>query len=261
MNNITESFDKYKENLFSVGRKKLLNISKSKEDNKKFEETIINDIFFPEESEKVNRAYLSHDFFYSFLFHGFNEIIITFERLQDLETYISHFPKTKNSLAKINYLRFLIENHLNEIYILKERLIKYFKKIKDFYKGDCRCTSVKNKCQQLINGIEDSFKNIKDHRHSHTHKFRYSDKNIKRLETLSLHEEYLNELKKRLPTHIIPNFKTEYRKLRNKWKKKFKKNNKDIKIVLNDCFKEINTIIFPGNGEISYPKKHGSIKE
>lgn len=256
-----ESFNKYKGNLLSVGRKKILNISKSKEDNKEFKEAIINDIFSPEESRKAKRDFLPHDFFYSFLFNGFDEIIITFERLQDLETYISYFPKTKTSLTKINYLRFLIENHLNEIYILKERLVKYFKKIKDFYKVDCRYTLVKNICQQLINRVEDSFKNIKYYRHSHTHKFRYSDKDIRRLETLSLHEEYLNELKKILSAHIIPNFKTEYRKVRNKWKKIFKKNNEDIKIVLNDCFKEVNKIIFPGDGEISYPKKRGAIKE
>lgn len=184
--------------------------------------------------------------------------------MQDLETYISYFPKTKTSLAKINYLCFLIENHLNEIYILKERLVKYFKKIEDFYKGDCRYISVKNKCQQLINTVEYNVKNIKGLRHRHTHEFRYSDKDIKRLETLSLHEEFLNELKNILPAHtipFIPNFKTEYRKVKNKWKKIFKKNNEDIKIVLNDYFKEINAIIFPGDGEISYPKKHGFIKE
>jgi hypothetical protein len=256
-----ESFDKYKENLLSVADNKLLNISKSKEDNKKFKEAIIIDILSLEESRKDKKDFLPHDFFYSSLFNGFDEIIITFERLQDLESYIYHFPKTKASLAKINYLCFLIENHLNEIYILKERLVVYYKKIQDFYKGDCRHTSVKNKCQQLIDTVEDSFKNIKYYRHSHIHRFRYSDRDIKRLGTLSLHEEYLNELKKRSPTHIIPNFKTEYRKVRNKWKKIFKKNNKDIKIVLNDCFKEINTIIFPEDGEISYPKKHGSIKE
>jgi hypothetical protein len=259
-----ENFDKYKENLLSVGRKKILNISKSKEDNKKFEQAIIIDILEPRESRKGKQAFLPHDFFYSFLFNGFGEIILTFERLQDLETYISYFPKTKTSLAKINYLCLLIENHLNEIYILKERLVKYFKKIEDFYKGDCRYTSVKNKCQQLINTVEYSVKNIKGLRHGHTHKFRYSDKDIKRLETLSLHEEFLNESKKILPTHtipFIPNFKTKYRKVRNKWKKIFKKNNEDIKIVLNYCFKEINAIIFPGDGEISYPKKHGSIKE
>lgn len=184
--------------------------------------------------------------------------------MQDLETYILYFPKTKTSLAKINYLCFLIENHLYEIYILKERLVKYFKKIENFYKGDCRYTSVKNKCQQLINTVEYSVKNIKSLRHRHTHEFRYSDKDIKRLGTLSLHEEYLNGLKKTLPTHtipFIPNFKTEYRKVRSKWKKKFNKNDKDIKIVLNECFKEINAIIFPRDGEISYPKKHISIKE
>lgn len=255
-----ENFDKYKKNLLSVGRKKLLNIIKSKEDIKKLEEAILNDIFPPEESEKVNQAYLPHDFF-GFLFHGFNEIIISLERLQNFETYISRFPNTKTSRAKINYLRFLIENYLNEIYILKERLIKYIKKIKNFYKKDCRYTSIKNKCQQLTNKVEESLKNIKNLRHRHTHIVRYSDKDVERLETLSLHEEYLSELKKILPTYIIPNFKTEYRKARNKWKKIFRKNNKDIKIVLNYCFKEINTIVFPEDGEISYPKKHSFIKE
>lgn len=45
-----ENFDKYKENLLSVSRKKILNISKSKEDKKKLEQAIIFDILESEES-------------------------------------------------------------------------------------------------------------------------------------------------------------------------------------------------------------------
>jgi len=257
LNNIMESFEKYKENLMTVADNKLLNIKKSKE----FKEAMIRDIFSPKESSEDKKDFLPHDIFFSFLFNGFDEIILTLERLQDLETYISHFPKTKTSNKKINYLCFLIENHLNEIYILKERLVAYYKKIKNYYKGDSRETLVKNKCKQLIDAIENTFKNIKYYRHSHIHRFRYSNKDIKRLETLSIHEEILRKAKNILPSYIIPNFNTEYRKVRNEWKNIFKKNNKSIKTVLNNCFKEINVIIFPKDGEISYPKKQGFIKQ
>ncbi|MBU4349756.1 hypothetical protein KJ599_05485 [bacterium] len=49
----------------------------------------------------------------------------------------------------------------------------------------------------------------------------------------------------------MPNFKNEYRKLREKWKK-ILKDNKEIKIMLK--------IVFKNNGEISYPEKRNSIE-
>jgi hypothetical protein len=87
------------------------------------------------------------------------------------------------------------------------------------------------------------------------------DKDIKRLISLILYKGYLDGLQKYLPdNYIIPNFKIEYLKLRSKWKKIFKDNNKQIKILLNIYFKIMLEIVFTNDGEISYPEKRNSIE-
>ena len=260
LNNKIKSFNKYHENLLSRARKIVTNIGESKENIKKFEESFINEIFFSDKLTTVNQKLSPRDIFFGALFYGFNEIYISFERLKDLEVYISRFPNTKTPIAKINYLRFLIENCLNETYILKERLNKYSKKIREFYIGDKRYISIRKTCDQLTNTVEDILKNITTLRGSHTHVVRYSDRDIKRLETLFLYKEILDKLQKYSPDYIIPNFKTEYRKLRSKWKKIFEDNNKQIKIMLDYYFKKMLKIVFTDDGEISCPEKCNSIE-
>ncbi|GAG64236.1 unnamed protein product [marine sediment metagenome] len=158
-------------------------------------------------------------------------------------------------------MRFLIENYLSEVYILRERLNKYLKKIRESYIEDRRYVSIRITCDQLINTVEGSLKNIITIRGSHTHLVRHSDRDIKRLESIFLFKEYLDELQKYLPDdYIIPNFKNEYRKLRRKQKKILKDNNEQIKILLDYCFKEMLKIVFTDDDEISCPVKHNSIE-
>jgi len=254
-----ESYKNFKENLMHIADIKIESIEESKEDSEKFSIAMFTDIFLPKEAIKYRKDFLPKDVFFAFLFNGFDEIYLTVERLNDLENYISNFPKTKSSLSKINYLRFLIENHFNEVYILKERLVSYLKKIERSYQKDHKQGLIKNKCQQLIDKIEESFQNIQRHRHIHIHRSRYSDKDISRLEALSINEELINKSKNILPSFIIPNFNNEFKKARSKWKEIIMQNNKEIKKVLNYCFKEVNIIIFTKDGEISYPKKSNFI--
>jgi hypothetical protein len=117
LNNTIESFDKYRTNLLNITSKIAINISKSKESNRKFEESVINEIFF-DKLTTIDQKFSPQDIFFSNLFYGFNEIYISFERLKDLEIYMSHFPNIKTPIEKIDYLRFLFENYLNETYIL-----------------------------------------------------------------------------------------------------------------------------------------------
>jgi len=260
LNNTIESFDKYQKNLHNIALKIATKISKSKENNRKFEESVINEIFF-NKLTTIGQKLSPQDIFFSDLFYGFNEISISFERLKDLEVYISHFPNTKTPISKIDYLCFLIENYLYEAYLLKERLNKYSKKIRGSYIEDMRYVSISKKCDQLISTVEGSLKNIISLRGRVTHIFHYSDKDINRLKSMILYKEYLVGLQKYLPEdYVIPNFKNEYRKLRKKWKKIFKDNNEEIKIMLNYYFKIMLKIVFNDNGEISYPEKRNSIE-
>lgn len=260
LSNTIESYDKYRENLFNIVHRIAKSISKSKEKNRKFEESVINEIFF-NKLTTMKRKSSPQDFFFGNLFYGFNEIAISFERLKDLEVYISRLSNIKTPIEKIDYLSFLFENYLNETYILKERLNKYSKKIRDSYIEDKRYISLREICILLINTVEDSLKNITNLRGSHIHDVRYLDKDIKRLTSLILYKEYLDRLQKYLPEdYVIPNFKNEYHKLRKKWKKIFKDNNKQVKILLNIYFEAMLKIVFKNNGEISYPEKCNSIE-
>ena len=260
LNNIIVSFDKYQKNLHNIALKIVTNISKSKENIRKFEESVINEIFF-NKLTTIGQKLSPQDIFFGDLFYGFNEISISFERFKNLEVYISRFPNTKTPIAKIDYLCFLIENYLYETYLLKERLNKYSKKIRESYLEDMRYVSISKKCDQLISIVEGSLENINSLRGSVTHVFHYSDKDIDRLKSLILHEEFLIGLQKYLPdNYVIPNFKNEYRKLRKKWKNIFKDNSKQIKILLNIYFETMLKIVFNNDGDISYPEKRNSIE-
>jgi len=75
LNNTIESFDKYQKNLHNIALKIVTNISKSKENNRKFEESVINEIFF-NKLTTIGQKLSPQDIFFSDLFYGFNEISI-----------------------------------------------------------------------------------------------------------------------------------------------------------------------------------------
>lgn len=254
-NNISGSYEKFRENIFIIIKKTTVDIAKSEERTKKFNESILNEIFF-EEYTPIEEHSSDQDKFFSTVAHGFKEINISFDRLQDLEVYISNYPKLENLIAKINFLRFLIENHLHEIYILKERLKKYSRDIMKFYINTNKGTSIKNACKLLYDIVEDNLKNIITVRNEHIHKARFSDKDIDRLVTIIIYQDFFDMYKKHLPPYyIIPNFQNEHKKLRKKWKKIFVNNNEQIKILLNHYFDLMIKIVFNNNGELLYPKK------
>lgn len=261
LNNTIESFDKYKKNLHNIALKIVINISKSRENNKKYKESVINEIFF-NKLTTIGQKLSPQDIFFRDLFYGFDEIYTSFERLKDLEVYISRFPNIKTPIAKIDYLCFLIENYLYGTYILKERLNKYSEKIRKLYIEDIRYVSISKKCDQLISTVEGNLINIISLRGKVTHISHYLDKDINRLKSMILHMGFFDDkLQKYLPDdYIIPNFDNEYRKLRKKWKKIFKDNNKEIKKMLNYYFKEMLKIVFINDDEISYPEKRSSIE-
>jgi len=198
INNKIESYEKYREKLLNIVYKIAIDISESEEKNTKFNESIINEIFF-KKSTPIDKKNSTEDIFFIKVADGFKEISISFQRLKDLEVYISHSPVLKRPIEKADYLRFLIENYLYEIYILKERLNKYTKKIMNSYIEDKRYISIRKDCNLLSNMVEKNLENIISIRGKHTHEARYSDKDIDRLVSLFLYQEYLNEMKKHLP--------------------------------------------------------------
>ena len=51
------------------------------------------------------------------LFLEFDEIVSSYQCLRDIEIYIRRFPYRDTGLSDLRYLKYHIENHLNEVYI------------------------------------------------------------------------------------------------------------------------------------------------
>src|SRR5689334_23144184 len=60
------------------------------------------------------------------LFHGYMEIYKTVEALKNIEIYMAVFPHGRNKkIERSAYLSYHFENFLNEIYVLRNRLVAY----------------------------------------------------------------------------------------------------------------------------------------
>jgi len=108
------------------------------------------------------------------------EISYILNYLNDSKLYIysnpSPFIKTKIPSAR--YLNYHMHNYFNNVYILKGRMTAFLQKIKRSTKD----IEVKRATDLLINIIDECFEKFGKIRHEHTHRVRYIDKDISRLE-------------------------------------------------------------------------------
>ncbi len=86
------------------------------------QEIIKNNLFGLNGPKQTNRAQTPSEIFFYKLYNGFSEIYDSYGCLLDIETYTGRFPYGRTRISKIRYLAYHMENHLHEIYILKERL-------------------------------------------------------------------------------------------------------------------------------------------
>jgi hypothetical protein len=250
-----EEFDKYWENILNIARENIINNTKTEDQKKAFGQELLADIFFIKKKSIESNIKIIQDDFYDFLFREFKEIRDTFESLQNIVKYISYFPRTNSRLEKINYFKFLIITYTDETYVLKERVVKFLKKFLRLYNKSNQYPEVKKVCSNMTKVVEKSLENIKDIRHMHVHAHRYSNEDIQRLEKIDYSLELLEDTKDVFPSRFMPNFISEFKEIRSKWKNVFIKNNKTIKEILNIIFKEINKIIFTEDGKLMYPEK------
>jgi hypothetical protein len=143
-----------------------------------------------------------------------------------------------------------MENYLNEIYILRERLKSYFTIIGRLYKKDPSHKNILKKTRPLFTVVHESFKGIIETRGSHVHRTRFYDEDLDRLSS----QEFLSDHGNDELIFIKNLFKFEYRTVRRKLKKTIKNNNKQIRILLDACFDVLYEIVTDQRGNIKYPK-------
>jgi hypothetical protein len=200
-----------------------------------------------------NRLRTAHEAYVVTIFQGVVEISESLETLDDIELMVSRFPLRKTRISRERYLRFLVEAYFGEIYILKERLIRYLTRIGRQFKRDDRRTEVRDSERNLADLVNTVLRPFVKARGSHVHVMRLEDEGINRLDTIAL-------LSKGSDQGISSAMKVLYRQaypgVRTKWKEKISTYNKVVRRLLDDYSDALWKLLFEeSSGKLRLPEK------
>ena len=240
-------FEGYRTSIARVAREVIQAIA---EENKtELSEAFANHLYDLDGPTTIERRKSSNEEFFGKVFYGFMEISNSYESLNDISLYVRRFPYNEDSASRVRYLRYNVEAFLNEIYILKERLISYARVIERYYKGTSREADVTKIIKPLYRIVSHNLKNIVDVRGHHLHVTRYSDGGLDKLSSLELVTIY-GEL-----SQYRNYFIQEYRLERKKWSQIIKNSNENIKINLDNYFEMLFNVVFDSEARLNYPEK------
>jgi hypothetical protein len=243
-------------------------MEQSKRRNKKFEDILINELkkyinnFFKNENQKkyLGQRIKDHLFgkdsskydallapltererFLKEIFDDYYEILMSFENMKMISIFVRQYPNYKSyknqKINKTKYLRYHIENYLNEIYIFEKRIEAFLNKLIKKLKS-----KQLNKEIDRINKLKDilykSLEKAKDARGAHVHKYRFTNNKISQLNSLELFAD-IGGLK------ILSFYKDwEYKQLRNEWAKIINENNNELQKLLDYILEGTKPIVF-----------------
>jgi hypothetical protein len=185
--------------------------------------------------------------FFAVVFQGFIEIDKSLETLADIAVYIRRFPFRDAKSSRDRYLQFMIEAHFAEIYVLRERLKAYLKKVMRQYKYDLGFPAICDMCKILEDCINKSLMGAIDVRHRHVHDVRLSYAGIDRLASLALlsrspSDDFANLMKRY--------YREVHGEVRRDWKAKMEGNNEQIRKLLDFFFDALYPILFDSKTNI-----------
>ena len=181
---------------------------------------------------------------FNIVFFGYTEISNTFNALKLSETLVSVAPPRSKKIIKDEYLKYIINTYLQDVYILKERLNAYATKLKRLLnKAGKKSLSVKH-IDPLFKLIKSSLNGITNSRSQHVHMLRYSDTGLDAVSQM--------EIISRFNPEFETDYKFSYKLAQNIWSSRMKKNNKATKQLLDIYFDAISVAISK-NGIISIP--------
>ena len=172
------------------------------------------------------------------LFNGFSEIKNIIDSLQLIETFIAIDPPKAEGINNSNYLNYHIHNYFQEMYILKERLKAYLKFIQRKYQKKIDNQLLQKMTKSLSALVMDSLSNITGDtgvRNKHVHIEKYFDDEMKWLASTSFLTEHDGEFEL--------SSKKAYMVAKQKWSSLVKKNNKEVKKLIDLYFSTCYSII------------------
>lgn len=179
-------------------------------------------------------------FLASKIFRQMGEILNAMWAIENIAIYVRSFPHKRQGVSPLSYLRYHIENYLNELYILKTRLISYLNTLEKAYSKTEQGQKITNKLKPLYSIVSDAFKAYTEVRGSHVHVARFLDEDIDRLATLDLLSKAGDDF-----SHLMKSiYLSSYRAARKKWAEKIVKDSIAINKLLDLYFGELAKALF-----------------
>jgi hypothetical protein len=200
----------------------------------------------------INRQLTRQETFVAKINHQSFVIQSTFESLLDADLYLRRFPYQDTRITKVRHLRYVIENYLNNVYILKQRLKTFVQTIEDSYAKGTQRKVVRRITQSLFKYNSTAFENLVTVRSSHVHKEPYSDKELGRLESIKtlISRVKMEDL---LTQRWSEYFDLQYKEIRKEKVQELRSINQTMEQILDTNFDQIYPIVFDETGAIIYP--------
>lgn len=209
----------------------------TEEQREEMEKVYRNHLFDLEGLKRANSDISEEDGFKSRIFFGFTEINETYEVLKDIEAYIRNTSHEEGEVSSVREIKYHVNSFLNEIYILKERLIAYLNFIDKEYKRGEDYRRIRPSIEPLYKMVSSGLQNVVNTRGYHVHQRRYSDDDLDRLSTLKLLADNTEG-----PWDDL--FRVEYLEVREKWIDRVDSSNESIETLNDRYFGKLYGLLF-----------------
>lgn len=172
------------------------------------------------------------------IFNGFSEISDSLKTLNLIEKFIKINPPKENGINYSNYLTYHVHNYLQEMYILKERLRTYSKKVKRSYSKVIDNNILDKAIESLMKIILDALNGITGSdgaRNKHVHTEKFKDEELNWLSSTTFLSDFHDEF----------TIKSEhaYLKAKDKWSTTVENNNQELNKLIDIFFNTIYALI------------------
>lgn len=176
------------------------------------------------------------------VFRHYLEISSSIERMFTISIFVRQYPSYKSykkyDITPTKYLRYHTENYFNEVYLFRQRFVRFL----GFLKNECnnkRLPKEKKILDRIKNQMLSALDGLSKTRSSHVHgRNRYTNNKFERLELYEL-------LTKQEDLKILSVLKKiNYRSIRQEWYKKISKNNELLDKFLDEALEKLKPIIF-----------------
>ena len=182
------------------------------------------------------------------LFRPLSEIMSSIETISNIEIYIRNPSYKRQGISRLNYLKYHIDNYLNELYLLKNRLIAYLTTLERAYKKSDNSAQVKSTLGPLHIIVSRALDGYIEMRGYHVHQNRYADDDLDRLTALAL----LSRSSDEFGIFMHSMFTAAYRDIKRKWAKNVKTGLKGLQKLLEHYFGNL-LEVFSSKGKFLYP--------